>query len=117
MQLAELNDLLRATGGFDVAAGTFSFYSELAVQDGRVDGYVKPFFDGLDVYDREQDKGKPIGKQAYEVVVGAAGSAAREPPVATRSRPRPTCRARSRIQMRRTWQIVVGLLRNAFWRA
>ena len=81
VQLVELNDLLRATGGFDVAAGRFSFYSELAVQDGRVQGYVKPFFEGLDVYDRKQDKGKPIGKQAYEVVVGRRGLGAREPPV------------------------------------
>ena len=116
VQLVELNDLLRATGGFDVTAGTFSFYSEMAVKDGRVHGYVKPFFDGLDVYDRKQDKDKPITKQAYEVVVGAAGSLLenrRSDKVATEAE----LSGPIENPDARTWQIVSGLLRNAFWRS
>src|SRR5262245_8673035 len=115
VQLTELNDLLRATGGFDAAAGTFSFYSELVVQNGRVQGYVKPFFEGLDVYDRKQDKGKPIGKQAYEAIVGAAGTVLenrRSDQVATKA----DLSGPIEDPNARTWQIVVGLLRNAFWR-
>jgi Domain of Unknown Function (DUF748) len=116
VQLTELNDLLRATGGFDVVAGQFSFYSEITVQNGRVKGYVKPFFEGLDVYDRAQDKGKGIGKQAYEAMVGAAGTLLENrgsDQVATEadlSGPIEDPNAPS-------WQIVVGLVRNAFWRA
>lgn len=116
VQLVELNDLLRATGGFDVVAGRFSFYSELAVQDGRVDGYVKPFIEGLDVYDRRQDKDKGVGGQAYEALVGAAGTVLEnriDDQVATRadlSGPIEDPNAPS-------WQVIVGLVRNAFWRA
>src|SRR5262249_39221592 len=36
-----MNDLLRAYGKFDVVRGTFSFYSELTVRNGQVQGYVK----------------------------------------------------------------------------
>src|SRR6185369_10597081 len=42
--LTTLNDLLQAKGGFDVARGNMSLYSELRVREGRVQGYVKPIF-------------------------------------------------------------------------
>ena len=100
VQLVELNDLLRATGGFDVVAGRFSFYSELAVQDGRVDGYVKPFIEGLDVYDRRQDKDKGLGGQAYEALVGCGGDRAREPDRRPGRHPGRPVGSRSRIPTR-----------------
>jgi hypothetical protein len=116
VQLVELNDLLRATAGFDVVAGRFSFYSDLAVQDGRVDGYVKPFLKDVDVYDRKQDAGKGLGHQAYEAAVGAAGTL-----LANRSRDQVATRADISGPIEHpdaaTWQIVSGLLRNAFWKA
>ncbi len=116
VRLVELNDLLRAKGGFDVAAGTFSFYSELAVHDGRVEGYVKPFFKDLDVYDRSQDAKKPIGQQAYEAVVGVAGTV-----LENRSRDQVATRADLSGPIESpgapTWQIVIGLVKNAFWQA
>jgi hypothetical protein len=65
-----LNDVLRAYGGFDVARGRFSLYSEVAVRDGQVDGYVKPLFRDLDVYEARQDREQGIGKRLYEGVVG-----------------------------------------------
>ena len=40
--LPSINDLLRAYGKLDVVKGTFSVYSEIKVQNGRIDGYVKP---------------------------------------------------------------------------
>jgi hypothetical protein len=33
-----MNDLLRDTGGFDVASGEFSVYSDFTVRNGRIDG-------------------------------------------------------------------------------
>jgi hypothetical protein len=114
--LVEMNELLRARGGFDVVGGQFSFYSELAVRNGRVEGYVKPFFKDLDVYDRAQDAKKPIGQQAYEAMVGVAGSV-----LENRFRDQVATRADLSGPVESpdapTWQIVVGLLKNAFWRA
>ena len=112
VDLVELNDLLLARGGFDVVAGRFSFYSELAVQDGRVEGYVKPFLEGLNVYDRRQDAGK--GKQAYEAMVGMAGTVLENRPsdqVATRA----NLSGPIEDPDASTWQVLVGLIKNAFW--
>jgi len=115
-QLVELNDLLRARGGFDVVNGRFSFYTGIAARNGRVDGYVKAFFKDLDVYDRAQDSKKPIGRQAYEALVGVAGTVLENrlsDQVATRA----DLSGPIEHPDAPTWQIVVGLLRNAFWRS
>ena len=69
-QLPALNELLRAHGRFDVAAGLFSVYSELHVENGRIDGYVKPLFRGLEVHDPAQDRRDGPVREAYEQLVG-----------------------------------------------
>lgn len=65
-----LNDLFRSYGNFDVAAGIFSFYSELKVARGHIDGYVKPLFRDMKVYDERQDAEKSVFKKLYEKIVG-----------------------------------------------
>jgi hypothetical protein len=70
--LPKVNDLLRSYGKFDVAAGTFSVYSEMAAKKGRIDGYVKPLFQNIQVYDPKKDAKKPVLKKLYEKVVGVA---------------------------------------------
>jgi hypothetical protein len=116
VQLVTLNDLLRSAGGFDVVGGQFSFYTHFNVRDGRVDGYVKPFFKDMDVYDSKQEAGKSVGQKLYEMLVGGTAAVLQnrlEDQVATRAE------LSGPVQHpdASTWQIVVGLLRNAFWRA
>jgi hypothetical protein len=65
-----MNDLLRAYGRFDAAAGRFSFFTELSAKDGAVTGYVKPLFKDMKVYAPEQEEGKPLLRKVYERVVG-----------------------------------------------
>jgi hypothetical protein len=69
--MAKMNPLWRAYGGFDVTAGNFSFFCELRIKDGMLSGYVKPLFKQMDVYNPEQDKKKNVVRRAYEAVVGA----------------------------------------------
>jgi hypothetical protein len=70
--LTSLNDLLRAYGKFDVASGRVSVFSQVAVKDRYVNGYVKPLFTDVTVYDRQKDAEKPILHQAYELAIGGA---------------------------------------------
>src|SRR5204862_3014408 len=56
--LVTMNDLLRSYGKFDVTAGMFSFFSELSVRNNHIDGYVKPLFRDMQVYDKRQDAEK-----------------------------------------------------------
>jgi hypothetical protein len=116
VQLYTMNDLLRDTSGFDVASGEFSLYSDFTVRNGRIDGYVKPFFKNMDVYDREQDAGKGVGQQLYEALVGGIATVFENRfhgEVATRAE----LSGPVEHPQASTWQIVAGLLRNAFWRA
>ncbi|MBV8135115.1 MAG: DUF748 domain-containing protein [Deltaproteobacteria bacterium] len=114
--LPSMNDILRAYGRFDVAAGQFSVYSEVAIKDGDINGYVKPMFANVEVYDYQKDHSKPVLNQAKELVIGGAAhifknSGTRQ--VASDidltgklSSPRTS-----------TWQAIAQVLRNAFIKA
>ena len=70
--LTSLNDLLRAYGKFDVAAGKVSVFSQVTVKDHYVSGYVKPLFTDVKVYDSRKDAKKPLLHKAYEAIIGGA---------------------------------------------
>ena len=69
-RLESMNDLLRAYAKIDVVDGTFSFFSELRIADGKIDGYVKPLFQDVDVYDREQDQKEGVFHKLWEKIAG-----------------------------------------------
>jgi hypothetical protein len=111
-----LNPLLRAYGKFDVMQGLFSVYTELRVQNRTVQGYVKPILRKTDVYDAQQDQEKNLFKQLYEAVVGGVSTLLENIPrreVAAKvdlSGPLENPKAS-------TWQVLVSLIQNAFFRA
>ena len=111
-----LNPLLRAYGKFDVAQGVFSMYTEIRVKNGAVQGYVKPLLRELDVYNTRQDQAKGPFQKLYEAVVGGVTEILENFPrdeVATQvdlSGPLENPQAS-------TWQALVNLIQNAFFRA
>jgi hypothetical protein len=114
--LPSINDFLRAYGKFDVAEGTFSVYSEVKVRDGRIDGYVKPLFKDIKVYDPQQDKKKPVLKKLYEKIVGGVSHLLENRPrdqVATVADLSGTISDPNTS----TWEIIVRLVSNAFVKA
>jgi hypothetical protein len=114
--LTTMNDLLRAYGKFDVTAGEFSLYSELQARDRRVNGYVKPLFQDMTVYDPRQDRSKSTLHKAYEAVVGGVSKI-------LRNRPREEVATRVELSGRldnpntSTISAVAGLVENAFFKA
>lgn len=114
--LPKLNDLLRAYGKFDVASGSFAVYSQMAVRDGRVQGYVKPLFAGVNVYEPRQDARKKPVRKLYEHLVDAAARLLRN---------RASASVATEVDISgplddpesSTWQTFVNLLSNAFVRA
>jgi len=115
-QMPAMNDLLRASGNFDVVAGIFSFYSELSVKDGTISGYVKPLFKDLNVYDRRQDKEKNLFHEVYEGVIGGVASL-------LENQSRDEVATKTEVSGRvgdpntNTWQIIIRLIQNAFFKA
>ena len=114
--LPAINDLLRSYGKLDVTEGTFSVYSEIKVQNGRIEGYVKPLVKDVRVYDPKQDKKKPVLKKIYEKVVGGLAKV-------LDNRPRDEVATVADISgpienpKTGTWEIIVRLVSNAFVKA
>lgn len=113
--MQKMNDLFRAYGNFDVVGGHFSFYSQLKIKNDKIDGYVKPLFRDLNVYDLRQDSKKPIFHQLYEVVVGGIGELLenRRDQVATQA----TIAGEAGSPELSTLEVVINLFRNAFFNA
>jgi len=111
-----MNDLLTAYGDFDVAAGSFSLYSEVSVREGTVDGYVKPLFKDMQVYDRERDRDKPFFKKVREAIIGGIAWI-----LENRSRKEVATQFRISGKLTSpeasTWEVLGGLLQNAFFKA
>jgi hypothetical protein len=111
--LPSMNDILRAFGSFDVAAGQFSVFSQVAVNDGNINGYVKPMFANLKVYDYQKDKNTPVLHQAKELAIAAASHLFKN---------RSTERVAADIDLKgkltspdiSTWEALAQVLRNAF---
>jgi hypothetical protein len=114
--LPSINELLRAYGKLDVAAGTFSVYSEVKVRNGRMEGYLKPLFKDVKVYDPKQDKKKPVLKKLYEKVVGGLAHVLENRP---RDQVATVADLSGTIDDPNTsaWEIVVRLVSNAFVKA
>lgn len=114
-QLNSLNNLLRAKGKFDVTEGTLSVYTEVRVRDGQIDGYVKPLFRDVNVYDSEQDKHKNLFRKAYEGVIGGVTKMLenRRGEVATVT----SLKGPADNPNADTFEALGGLLRNAFVKA
>ncbi len=114
-RLKAMNDLLRAYGNVDVAAGTFSVYSQVSVRGKKIKGYIKPLFKNLDVLS-PKDRNKPIFQQIYEGVVGAISYVLENKPhkqVATQVNLSGTVKN----PQTSTWQIIVNLIQNGFFKA
>ena len=79
-RLAAMNDLLRAYANLDVTEGMFSFYSEVRVADGRIDGYVKPLFHEVEVYDAEQDREEGFFQKLWERIAEGLAEILENPP-------------------------------------
>lgn len=115
-ELTSLNDLLLNYGNFDVSAGSCALVAEMHIKDGRLSGYIKPFFKDLDVYDRRKDTGQGVMHQMYEMMVGGAAQL-----LENRSHQQVATRADFEGPVGNphtsTWQIIGKLLSNAFLKA
>jgi hypothetical protein len=116
VDVTKLNDIFRAYGRFDASAGRFYFYSELDAKDGVVTGYVKPLFKDLKVYDKQQDKSKPLVRKMYERVISGVAKV-------LKNRPRDEVATKAEVLGRidnpkvGTVAALIRLVQNAFFKA
>jgi Domain of Unknown Function (DUF748) len=112
-QVKAMNDLLRAHGNFDVTEGQFSLFMEMHVRNQRAEGYVKPFFENMNVYDPGQDQEKPLFRKLYEGVIDRIAELLKNEAteqVATKA----DISGQIENPEANTWQIIANLVQNAF---
>jgi hypothetical protein len=117
--MTTMNDLLRAYGKFDVVGGLFSLYSELHVKNRRVDGYIKPLFRELKVYDKRTDADRSAFQKLSERLIGGLSK------LLENRTPRREVATKTTIHGEldggptkiSTGQALVNLVRNAFFSA
>jgi hypothetical protein len=115
-RMPALNPLLRAYGKVDVVGGFFSVFTERRVQNRAVRGYVKPLIRERDVYDARQDREKNLFQKLYEAAAGGVSQLLENFPrdeVATQA----DISGPLEDPQASTWQVVVTLILNAFFRA
>lgn len=113
-QLKSMNDVLRAYGDFDVSQGLFSLFTEVHVQNDRIDGYVKPFFQNLYVHDPSQDEEDSLFQKLYEGLIDSIANLLKNEAterVATKA----DISGKVENPEASTWQIIVNLIQNAFF--
>jgi Domain of Unknown Function (DUF748) len=115
-QMPALNPLLRAYGKLDVVGGFFSVYTEMRVKNRAVRGYVKPLMREMDVYDARQDREKNLFQKLYEAVAGGVSELLENFP---RDEVATTADIAGPLEnpQASTWQVVVTLIQNAFFKA
>jgi len=115
-RLTAMNEVLRAYGNFDVSAGEFSLVTEIHIKNYKITGYIKPFFKDMKVYDKHKDKGRSFSHKMYEMLVSGIAVILEnrsDQEVATK------VKISGSVKNPKTssWQIVVELIKNAFFKA
>lgn len=72
IEIPELNDFLKAYGGFDAEKGSFQIYAEATAKNGRISGYFKPIIEDLVIFRLNENFENPL-QFVWEAIV-AAGS-------------------------------------------
>jgi Domain of Unknown Function (DUF748) len=116
LSLAHLNRFFRAYGGIDVERGTLRLDAELSAGDGAFEGYVKPFFQGVDVVTPEEVTEQAPWASLWEGLVGGAAELFEdqgEDRVATR------IPISGRVESPRVglWRTLANVVRNAYFEA
>lgn len=111
-----MDKIFQAYGKFGIKKGEFSFFSEMTIRGGRVQGYVKPIFKNMEVTDMRTPEQKSLFHKVYVGAVSAMTKLLKNRPrqqVATETDiSGPLGEPRTNIG-----QIIINLIRNAFFKA
>ena len=109
-----MGKIFQAYGKFDIKRGEFSFFSEMTIRNGSVQGYVKPIFKNMEVTDMRTPEQKSLFHKLYVGTVSVMSKLLKNRPrqqVATETDiSGPLAEPRANIG-----QIIVNLVRNAFF--
>lgn len=113
LQLVKLNNLAREYANIDFERGTVSVYSEMAMLDKKLNGYIKPLTKGMKIFKLNEHEGRSVGKFFTELIA-QAGTAIlknqKHDQVATRI---PLNGTIDNVETA-VWPTIFGVLRNGY---
>lgn len=77
--MVNFNSFLRAYTNTDAEEGTFNLYTEVAVKDAAIDGYVKPVIENLTIIQWKEEE-EPFLNKVWQSIVGGVTSAFKNHP-------------------------------------
>jgi hypothetical protein len=116
VNLVALNNFLKAYGKFDVERGEFALYTSVASKDGNFDGYLKVFFEKLNVFAWEKERQKNALQIFWQAIVGTLTTVLKNHSTDSLAARIPISGS-YKDQKIGAWAAVGSLLRNAFIRA
>ena len=99
-----------------MAQGRFTLYSQFTIKDGNLNGYAKPMFSGLKVYDPQKDKNKSLIGQTKQVLIGTAAHVFKNHQTQTVATQVTISGSLKKADVS-TWQAFVEIVENAFIKA
>jgi hypothetical protein len=116
VEMTKLNELARSYANIDFERGKLSVYSEMAMNDGRLNGYLKPLTKEMKIFKLNEKENRSVGKFFTELI--AQGGTAllknqKKDQVATRI---PLSGSVEDVQTA-IWPTIFGVLRNAYIKA
>ena len=120
MDLTYLKDFTDAYASFTFKRGQLYLSTELAMADGKYNGYIKPVMENIKIIDltpdTEKEKKRPFFKRVWELVVGAGVAVVKNKPkdrLATKIPLQGDVNGSEKF----TWTAIVNVLRNGFVKA
>lgn len=113
VQLVKVNNLAREYANLDFERGTVSIYSEMAMLDGKLNGYLKPLTKDMKIFKLNEHEGRSVGKFFTELVAQAGTGVLKNQrldQVATRI---PLNGTIDNVETA-VWPTIFGVLRNAY---
>ncbi|MVM31870.1 DUF748 domain-containing protein [Spirosoma sp. HMF4905] len=116
LQLVKLNTLARQYANLDFNQGTVSVYSEMAMVDKKLNGYIKPLTKGMQIFKLNEHDNRSVGRFFTELIAQVGTDVLKNQKhdqVATRI---PLNGTVDNIETA-VWPTIFGILRNAYIQA
>ncbi|GAA4448854.1 DUF748 domain-containing protein [Nibrella saemangeumensis] len=113
LQLVKLNKVVRSYANLDFEAGTVSVVSEMAMTDGKMQGYFKPLTKNMKIFKWKEGEKRTVGRFFTELLAEGASEILenqKKDQIATRVPISGTVESAGT----ETWPILIGVLQNAY---
>jgi hypothetical protein len=113
LQLTKLNTLAKRYGNIDFEKGTLDLVSEMKMEDGQIQGYLKPLTHDMQIFEWNEGDDRPVTQFVRELIA-EGGNKILENKVKDQVATRIPLEGSVEEIKTDLWPILIGVLRNAY---